>query len=338
MAGERDRKAIGALAAGCLLALLDGDGSGHVMKASSLLTLGDRDKRSVPTVDTLHPSSHAVASQEKGWKTDDAALAREVERLLIEYSFGWEGYVEWVIDRPEVTARWNGYSGFAGCLRFDVAESGRYLSALLQGIERGKRTYTWVLNPDATPPDVINLMQTLGYSQVAQWDGLVLDDLSANPGLRPGVTVESLCKENALAYCDFLRLLSDERMSRLEALACVQRYLQIDPKEAQIWLARVGSQAAGFAVLRIEPHGFAYLRQAATLPEFRNQGVYLSLLSHRLSIAREMGCTAALVQAMTATSAPILRKRGFRKVCSLIGYARTAPAAAKSDNRKTNML
>ncbi len=71
---------------------------------------------------------------------------------------------------------------------------------------------------------------------------------------------------------------------------------------------------AGCVVLRIEHNGVAYLRDAVTLPEFRGRGVYLTLVHHRLQVARAAGCTVAVVQAQVQSSSPILCKRGLRRV------------------------
>ncbi len=102
-------------------------------------------------------------------------------------------------------------------------------------------------------------------------------------------------------------------------------------QEVQIEVARLDREIAGFCVLRIEPNGVAYLRNAMTVPAFRNRGVYLSLVAHRLAVARTMGCTSAVLQAQTVTSAPILIKRGFKPVCRFVGLARKRPASTTSN-------
>jgi hypothetical protein len=78
--------------------------------------------------------------------------------------------------------------------------------------------------------------------------------------------------------------------------------------------------------LRNEPNGVAYLRNAETLPAFRGRGIYLTLINHRLQVARAAGCTAAVVQAQVQSSSPILRKRGFRRVSWLRALTRPTEA------------
>jgi hypothetical protein len=59
-----------------------------------------------------------------------------------------------------------------------------------------------------------------------------------------------------------------------------------------------------------------------TVPAFRRRGVYLSLVAHRLTIARAAGCAAAVTHAQAQSSAPILMKRGFRPLSRVFGYSR----------------
>jgi len=58
--------------------------------------------------------------------------------------------------------------------------------------------------------------------------------------------------------------------------------------------------------------GFARLWGAATLPDARGRGAYRAVLAERLRAAAERGAATALVKGRVATSAPILRRVGFR--------------------------
>ena len=53
------------------------------------------------------------------------------------------------------------------------------------------------------------------------------------------------------------------------------------------------------------------LAGAASLPLFRNRGIYHQLLAHRLHAARARGATSAVTQAVTDGSAPICQRCGF---------------------------
>lgn len=58
--------------------------------------------------------------------------------------------------------------------------------------------------------------------------------------------------------------------------------------------------------------GFTRLWGAATLAEARGHGAYRAVLAERLRASAERGATTALVKGRIATSAPILRRVGFR--------------------------
>ena len=59
--------------------------------------------------------------------------------------------------------------------------------------------------------------------------------------------------------------------------------------------------------------GVARLWGAGARPAFRGRGAYRVLLATRIGLAREHGATLALVKGRVETSAPILRRAGFRE-------------------------
>ena len=60
---------------------------------------------------------------------------------------------------------------------------------------------------------------------------------------------------------------------------------------------------------------------AATLEDYRGQGLYSALVARRLADARADGRTAAIIQGDRRTSAPICAKLGFRELCGLEFFA-----------------
>jgi GNAT superfamily N-acetyltransferase len=152
------------------------------------------------------------------------------------------------------------------------------------------------------------------------FDGLVLDDLAMDITRNPDVVIEPLSWENAAEYATRCTDSTNPRFHEY-LFASAQRYLQATSHEVQIFVARLGGEVAGYAVLRIESTGLAYFPAALAVKEFRWRGVYLSLVAHRLAVARAAGCTAAVIGAQTATAAPILTRRGFRPVCHFVALA-----------------
>ncbi len=151
-----------------------------------------------------------------------------------------------------------------------------------------------------------------------------MDDLSQEWLCNPDVQIESLSWDNVDEYAKQCSG-SNDPQHQARVFSNAHRYLQTSPRQVQIFVARLDGVVAGYAVLRIEPNKVANLCNALTAPEFRRRGVYTSLVAHRLTLAREAGCTAAIIMARTTTSSPILVKRGFVPVCRVSGYTRKHP-------------
>lgn len=257
----------------------------------------------------------------------DEFLAREIERTIYDYSWSWEGEREQVIDTRDalihvVAVPWFGHDGFAGRLIFDPDTVDARLDAVLAEAEVGGRTFVWITGPSSRPGDLADRLAARGLEGSIVWDGLALRDLSQRFELHPEVTVQQLSAGNAEEYATLCAQLSPDPGVRTERLAAAHRLIDAGQREAQVFMAYIDETPAGCAVLRIEPTGVAYLRNADTDPAYQGRGAYLALVAARLAFARQAGCTAAVVQAQTQTSSPILRKRGFERLCRLRGFTR----------------
>jgi GNAT superfamily N-acetyltransferase len=178
----------------------------------------------------------------------------------------------------------------------------------------------WIIGPGTRPADLGQRLMARGFTVAMEFDGLVLVDLAIDIARNPDVVIEPLSWENAAEYATRCTDSTNPRFHEY-LLASAQRYVQAASHEVQIYVARLGGEVAGYAVLRIEPTGLAYFPAELTVKAFRRRGVYLSLVAHRLAVARSAGCTAAVIGAQTATAAPILTRRGFRPVCHLLALA-----------------
>jgi hypothetical protein len=263
---------------------------------------------------------------------DETFLLREVERTIQDYRFAWEGEQEELTDFGEtvvhtIAVPWYGVNGMATSFNFDPATVDRRLDEILAQTEGDGSRYLWMVGPSARPADLGKRLEARGRIGAVEWDGMVLDDLSEEISGSPEVTIESLSEDNVADFAMLGAFGYDDPAVYAERLAAARRYVQSSEKQVLIYLARLGNDAAGYVSMRIEPAGVAYLRNALTLPEYREHGVYLSLSAHRLQVAREAGCTHAVVQANRQTSGPILRKRGFRAVCGFTGYVYADPSS-----------
>ncbi len=262
---------------------------------------------------------------------DELALA--AENAIYEYSWTYEGERETLLGGNHalvhcLDAKWFGNDGFGGGLRFDEGHAEQQLDALLAEVGDAERHFVWITGPSARPVNVGELLAARGLAPRIFWEGLALEDLSWPYPDPTGVRVDQLSAENMDAYVALcLRGNTDESV-RAERLAAAKRLILQGQREAQVYVAYVDGNPAGCSVLRVEGNGIAYLRNAFTSSEFRNRGVYIAMVGARLGYAREVGCTAAVVQAQRQSSAPILRKRGFFKVCELVGHERGGAAQA----------
>ncbi len=250
-------------------------------------------------------------------------LVHEVERVLYESSSTWEG-----IDAQEISLGigeviLRRQPGFAAAmpLRFETGVVEEQIDQVIQQVEHLVPWCLWVIGPGSRPFDLKQRLVARGFAVRMEWEGLVLENLSIPITHTPDLTIESLSWDNAYAFAVALAG-GTNTPYYTELLSQAHRFLTRSPQEVQIFLARMAKEVAGYAVLRLEANGVAYLRNALTVPAFRHRGVYLSLVTHRLMVAQAASCTAAVLQAQTRTSAPILIKRGFKPVCHIIGLAR----------------
>ncbi len=248
-------------------------------------------------------------------------LAQEVERTLYDFSSIWEGIDAHEIDLGDAILK--SQPGFAAAmrLRFDALDIDARLDSVIEQFESRTPHCLWIIGSSSLPADLEKRFVERGFAIAMEWKGLALDDISVEIPCNPDVRIEPLSWENAEEYAAQMAD-NNNPEHRSTLLASAYRFLRTPQHEAQILIASLEGKVAGYAVLRIESNGIAYLRNAKTEPALRRRGVYLSLLAHRLNIARMAGCTVAVVQALTTSSAPILINHGFTPVCRIIGMAR----------------
>jgi hypothetical protein len=268
-------------------------------------------------------------------------LAQEAERTILDYSWAWEGEREHVEQLDGAVLRWLdvpwfGLDGMVVHVKCDPERIDEQLDAIIARSEAGSRQCWWVVGQSGQPADVVERIVAKGFVKSIEWAGLALRDLNAPFPVNPDVIVEPLSATNVDEYAAFCASLAtaavpggDPRI-RPERLAAGQRFIASNDPNAGIYLGRLDGKVASCVVSHIEPTGVMYLRNAVTLPEFRQRGLYLTLVAYRLGVARAAGCRAAVVQAQTRSSAPILIKRGFERVTTIWGLSRPGTESAAS--------
>ncbi|MGH2411236.1 MAG: GNAT family N-acetyltransferase [Chloroflexota bacterium] len=259
----------------------------------------------------------------------DQELALAAEQTVYTYSWAYESERETLLDTGDALVHilhvpWFGDDGFAGRLVFDPESVNERLDAVLREAGDAGRRFVWITGPSTRPANVSDLLAARGLAPHSSWEGLALRDLSWPYPEPSGVRVTQLTAATVDTYIDLCveHGRTTDQVVRQERRAAALRLVEAGQREAQVFVAYVDGEPAGCSVLRLEPDRIAYLRNAFTKEAFRQRGVYLAMVGARLALAREHGCVAAVVQAQAHSSAPILKKRGFFKVCDLVGHAR----------------
>jgi len=253
-------------------------------------------------------------------------LAREPERTLDEYCFAWEGERETVrhLDGAvahELPIPWEGSNGFIVKMRLDEGRADDQLDRLVAELETDDRHFIWIVGPSSTPADLGRRLQERGFVLGVEWNGMVLEEIPDAMPNNPRVTVEPLSEENAEEYATVLEEGAAPEIIA-ERASAARRFVANPRPDMGIFLGRLDGRAAGAVVHHVEPNGVAYLRNAYTRQDARGHGVYSALVTHRLQLAKQAGCTKAAVQANRETSSPILAKRGFKTVSQIYGYVK----------------
>jgi GNAT superfamily N-acetyltransferase len=259
-------------------------------------------------------------------------LVPEVENALDDYSFAWEGAAEEVAELHDALARLlpetvRGSDGWVVRIRFPPTRVDERTREVMDRFGARDRNLVWFVEP-SSPPGLERTLIAQGLKRSTEWHGMMLTDLSISIPTNAHVRAEELSEANAEEYA-VLRAMLDPGPNALDRhRGATQRYLAMPQRSLQIFLPRVTGNLVGVASLVIRSGGVAYLREAETLPEYRGRGVYRTMVAHRLAVARATGCTGAVVQAVTDTSAPVLTRLGFEAVGRFAAYTASPKAAS----------
>ncbi|MEL6308992.1 MAG: GNAT family N-acetyltransferase [Chloroflexota bacterium] len=95
------------------------------------------------------------------------------------------------------------------------------------------------------------------------------------------------------------------------------------PNSVSVHIAYVDDKPVSYGRVEFpagEGNPFASIWAGATLPEYRQRGIYTQLVAARLQEAEERGYAYLTVDAMPNTSMPILQKRGFERLAFATGF------------------
>ncbi len=272
------------------------------------------------------------SARRKGWIAPATMTEAELQRLF-ESMLRSSDPREWIA--PDESSRYSLRSGmggsgkvhpasnFVGGVRWTAEEADRKIAEIIAYHRERNIGFQWWVTPYDTPADLRERLERQGLvlaGDAATMARLGLDHLDDIPR-NPKVTIDLLdgYDEEAIDAFGNITMICfhwpreqiDERRP-----GWVERMR--DPKlreEETTYLARLNGQPVGYGRLQLRG-GVAYLGGAATLPEFRGQHVYSTLVRLRLEEARTRGYQLAVINA-EPLSRPIAARCGFKE------YART---------------
>jgi GNAT superfamily N-acetyltransferase len=171
----------------------------------------------------------------------------------------------------------------------------------------------WALAERPENADFAAALRARGATVVETLDRLALEPRPV-PRPRPDVLVLPVLDEvgaRAMSRVDEVVFgddpVSEERLPDLVG-ECVTELSRREGARFVAWLDGEGVGNGGLSMAG----EVARLWGGATLPHARRRGVYAAVLAERLRVAVGWGATLALVKGRVDTSAPILRRAGFR--------------------------
>lgn len=186
--------------------------------------------------------------------------------------------------------------------------------------------FGWIVGPNS-PAHFGQRLETLGFSVFEEFAGLALTDLDARPAPTPRTVVREVHDRQVFAS-------TFSSAFGLPVVAvdfmCDCFFFAADGPRARSYLAFVPEEevAVGAAVsIYDDATRTVVLAGAAVSPAHRRRGIYTALLHQRLADARTDQMTAAVIQAVRATSAPICTALGFTELCSQTIYAWSGDSA-----------
>ncbi|MBP7686334.1 MAG: hypothetical protein KA765_00395 [Thermoflexales bacterium] len=223
--------------------------------------------------------------------------------------------------------RWGGGephpgSNGVGGVRWTAEEADERIAATIEFHRQRNCGFQWMVDPFDTPADLCARLERHGLvyaGDAATMAHTHLDQLDIP--INPDITIEVMDGHNDESI-DAMMGIMIACFNFPPDQAAQQRPIWVermrDPAQAERninYLARLNGQPAGFARLSLNA-GVAYLAAGSTLPQFRGQRVYSTLLRRRLEDARDRGYHVAAIQA-EPLSRPIVARYGFKE------YART---------------
>lgn len=199
----------------------------------------------------------------------------------------------------------------------------RMLDEVRELVAAGVKT-DWYLGPSTRPSRLADELIALGL-RVPEDGSEVLhallldhepDGVPADVETHEVATMSDFADAAEVRW-DAFGLPDDEREHNRGFLAAYyEEHLRTQNRSTVAFVAKLDGRVAGSASALLSDRGL-FLIGGATAHWARGRGVYRALVGARWRYAVERGTPALTVHAISTTSSPILRRIGFREVCTM---------------------
>lgn len=196
-------------------------------------------------------------------------------------------------------------------LCFGQDDLGR-LAEILDFYSEDNLTPRFYLAPMGFTRQVAQQLTAAGFGQCrfeqAILYGIPHDSQAELPGL---TTIEGVTDENLE---EFIRTTADGFDWRDPWRGAAMEELRAQNTNGSFrYIASYDGKPAGVAVLRVDGDNVAHLADGAVTPDFRNRGLHLALVRHRLNQAHRLGCSLVIgAAAFNSTSFQNQQRAGLR--------------------------
>jgi GNAT superfamily N-acetyltransferase len=225
--------------------------------------------------------------------------------------------------RGRVTDLSNPLANLVGMANIEPEDVDATLKMVRNRYSGGRKGYGWVTGPLTRPHDLGERLVASGLKKADEMAGMALTDLAVPIAIDPKTLVREATLHEAQAASAMMARAYDlpEEVSRFFNVLLAMTDSKVRNRGYFAYVDGV-TEPVGWSYLVYLPDSpIVLLGGAATLPEHRGRGIYSALVAKRLADARADGRTAAVIQAVRSTSAPIAAKLGFREICGLEFYA-----------------
>ena len=206
--------------------------------------------------------------------------------------------------------------------RFSKTELDQKIEETLLPYREANLNCWWILGPNSLyHQETEGRLSRLGFSLDHEAFGLVLStDYEMKTAISPRVSVEKVTEKN---LDDYLRAARDG-VDPSPSYRSYFSWIMAEHGELfEAFLSRVDGEPAGTGLL-LYLGGSASFVSGFVRPKFRGMGAYQALVKFRLERLYSRKIPHAVVLSKANTSAPILLRNGFTKVCEFRAFEKLA--------------